>query len=77
MSGLGDCHVGDRVGMLVIISLPEKSITAFGWRPTYLLLALVVLLFPGPLNAFCHGINRLIGAVSMIFLINVNAWLES
>jgi MFS family permease len=43
MSGIG-------FGMLFIIPLTERAIGLFGWRPTYLILAGVVLFFVGPLN---------------------------
>lgn len=43
MSGIG-------FGMLFLVPLVEKSIAAFGWRTTYILLAGVVFFFVGPLN---------------------------
>jgi MFS family permease len=44
MSGIG-------FGMLLIIPLVENSIGRFGWRHTYVFLAVAVLLVVGPLNA--------------------------
>jgi len=43
MSGIG-------FGMLFLVPLVEKSIAAFGWRTTYLLLAGIVFFLVGPLN---------------------------
>lgn len=48
---LGIAMSGIGFGMLIVIPLAEKAITAFGWRTTYLLLAAVIFLLPGPLNA--------------------------
>ncbi|MBW1923865.1 MAG: MFS transporter [Deltaproteobacteria bacterium] len=43
MSGIG-------FGMLLIVPLAERSITAYGWRTSYLLLSGSLLLFVAPLN---------------------------
>ncbi len=43
MSGIG-------FGMLIIIPLVERTITLYGWRNTYLIIAAVALFFIGPLN---------------------------
>ncbi len=43
MSGVG-------FGMLFLIPLAEKSISAFGWRSSYLYMAWVVLFLVGPIN---------------------------
>ncbi len=43
MSGIG-------FGMLFLVPLVEKSITAYGWRTTYLYLSGLVLFVAGPLN---------------------------
>lgn len=43
MSGIG-------FGMMILIPAVEKSITLYGWRTTYLLLAGLVLFLVGPLN---------------------------
>ena len=47
---VGIATSGIGFGMLFIVPLVEKSITAFGWRTTYLLLAVLVLFLVGPLN---------------------------
>jgi nitrate/nitrite transporter NarK len=49
---LGIAMSGIGFGMLFLIPLVEKSVTLFGWRNTYLYLAVVVLVAVAPLNAF-------------------------
>jgi MFS family permease len=48
---VGIAASGIGFGMLVIVPLVEIAITLFGWRTAYLLLAGIVLLVVGPLNA--------------------------
>ncbi len=48
---LGIAMSGIGFGMLFLVPLVEKSITAYGWRATYLYLAVLVLCGIGPLNA--------------------------
>jgi MFS family permease len=48
---VGIATSGIGFGMLCLVPIAEKFISSFGWRTTYLILAGVVLLFVGPLNA--------------------------
>jgi MFS family permease len=48
---VGIATSGIGFGMLFLVPMAEKFISAFGWRITYLILAGVVLLVVGPLNA--------------------------
>ena len=48
---VGIATSGIGFGMLVIVPIVEKAIALFGWRNAYLLLAGIVLLTVGPLNA--------------------------
>jgi MFS family permease len=48
---VGIATSGIGFGMLVIVPLVEKAISVYGWRSAYLLLAGMVLLIVGPLNA--------------------------
>ena len=48
---LGIAMAGIGFGMLFLIPLVERAITAYGWRVTYLYLAGLVLFVVGPLNA--------------------------
>ena len=48
---IGIATSGIGFGMFFLVPMVEKSIALFGWRTTYLLLAGVVLLSVGPLNA--------------------------
>jgi MFS family permease len=47
---VGIATSGIGFGMLFIVPLVEKSIAAFGWRTTYVLLAGIVFFLVGPLN---------------------------
>ena len=47
---VGIASAGIGFGMLFIVPLVEKSIAAFGWRTTYVLLAGIVFFLVGPLN---------------------------
>ena len=47
---VGIASSGIGFGMLFIVPLVEKSIAAFGWRTTYVLLASIVFFLVGPLN---------------------------
>lgn len=47
---LGIAMSGIGFGMLFLVPLVEKSITAYGWRSTYLYLGALVLFVVGPLN---------------------------
>jgi len=47
---LGIAMSGIGFGMLFLVPLAEKSITAYGWRATYLYLSALVLFAAGPLN---------------------------
>ncbi|MFH1954665.1 MAG: MFS transporter [Pseudomonadota bacterium] len=47
---LGIAMSGIGFGMLLLVPLVEKSITAYGWRATYLYLSGLVLFVAGPLN---------------------------
>ena len=48
---VGIATSGIGFGMLMIVPLVEKAIALYGWRSAYLLLAGLVLLIVGPLNA--------------------------
>jgi len=48
---VGIATSGIGFGMLVIVPMVEKAIALFGWRTAYLILAGIVLLIVGPLNA--------------------------
>jgi MFS family permease len=48
---VGIATSGIGFGMLVIVPMVEKAIAVFGWRTAYLILAGIVLLIVGPLNA--------------------------
>jgi MFS family permease len=48
---VGIATAGIGFGMLVIVPLVEKAIALYGWRSAYLLLAGLVFLIVGPLNA--------------------------
>jgi MFS family permease len=47
---VGIATSGIGFGMLFLVPLVEKSIAAFGWRTTYVLLAGIVFFLVGPLN---------------------------